>query len=257
MGTLAWLALGVLAGCAPGPECTGWEANGRVAVEVGRGTDGATREAEILGTSEAGAPLVVFWHGRGQRPRDVIAAAGLAEVAAAGAVVVVPGSTDPDGQTWTVAAGGRDEAFFDAIVSCATEARHVEGVFVSGFSFGGFLATALAMHAEALAGAVVFSGGLDGTSLSYEEPSEAMPVLLSWGGPSDTVLGANGETIRFPQLTRSFGDALAADDHDVWACDHGGGHRIPGAAPRMIQAWIYQDPTALPAGCEPWPEESP
>ena len=89
-------------------------------------------------------------------------------------------------------------------------------------SAGGLWSAYLVMHrSEYLAGAAPLSGGT-GQFMSYETPEHDTPVLLTWGGESDTYNG-----LSFEDASLQFQEDLEADGHYVATCVHDTGHNLP------------------------------
>ena len=92
----------------------------------------------------------------------------------------------------------------------------------------------------------------------YLSPAEPIPVLLTWGGPTDTY-----GSFSFHDANEEFSTELRADGHFVTECEHTGGHTWPtGAAeytwqffadhPKGVESEPYADglPASFPSFCE-------
>ena len=77
-------------------------------------------------------------------------------------------------------------------------------------------------RSEQLAAALPFSGGL--YAHAYQSPTENIPVMMVWGGPSDTY-----GTFSFDVASQDFSNGLQADGHFVVECEHTSGHTVPSA----------------------------
>lgn len=212
---------------------------------------GEQRKVEVLLPEQtAGAPVVFVWHHLGGTPEELMGWLAVEELRADGWVVFAPRSRGLAYSEWEVegsADSNADVGLFDDLRAAAIAQLDVDPtqVFATGFSAGGLFTSYLVMHrAEALAGAAPFSGG--SPDWSYAPPAADTPVMLTWGGASDTWGGFD-----FDDASREFGDALTGDGHRVVACEHTLGHWLPPEAPAHLAAFLA-DPTATPGGCTPW-----
>jgi len=224
---------------------------------------GDTREVIVRFPKDKPAkmPVMFFWHGLGDSAANVdsyLDMKGFAE--AYGAVVVIPQSTDPSMFTWNYTSGSADVTFYDDMRTCLHEALDVDlnRFSTTGFSFGGLFTTYLAMvRADTLSAAAPLSGGVDpGIGLSYQTPAEPLPVLVMWGGSSDTY-GAGMTAVDFEETSLDFADALQADGSTVALCDHGGGHTLPFDLEDALAPWLldhrYGEPSPFTGGLDGFP----
>ncbi len=110
-------------------------------------------------------------------------------------------------------------------------------------SAGGLWTSYLTIHrSEELASTAPLSGGAD--SWSYATPARDIPVLMTWGGPTDLY-----GTYSFDDASRYMSDALQADGHFVIECIHDLGHDIPNEADDYL--WPFLE--AHPRGVDPLP----
>jgi len=122
-------------------------------------------------------------------------------------------------------------------------------VFAAGMSAGGLMTSYLTMHrSSVLAATVPFSGGV--ISAYYEAPEVDLPVMLVWGGVSDSYGGYD-----FHGATLSFSSALQSDGSFVVECEHDLGHLPPDGAADMAWAFFESHPMSIDA--EPWADALP
>jgi predicted esterase len=129
---------------------------------------------------------------------------------------------------------------FDDLRTCLSEslAIDLDQLFVTGFSFGGLWSTFLTMErSETLAVLLLMSGGTGPFFLDYRTPQEQLPVMIMWGGASDTY-GEGFSQVRFEDLAMDLSSRLRGDGHFVAHCDHGGGHTVPLDIHDILGAWI-------------------
>ncbi len=228
-------------------------------VTMSVGSQDRTLEVELPSDPD-GAPVVFAWHWLNGDATQTLDWMGIRSLADSGYVVVAPESagamfewdvTDPTD-------ANVDLALFDAVLPCLWDQFTVddERVYSTGMSAGGLMTTFLTMHrADVLAATAPFSGGAG--AQSYSKPDDAIPVLVTWGGPSDSYGGYS-----FHDASEAFIDLLEADGHFTVACEHGGGHIPPGEAVEMlgsflgdhrkgvVSPWVDALPPELPAWCE-------
>lgn len=189
--------------------------------------DGAERRlVSAFPEQTAGAPVLVVFHHLNGSPEELLQWWQLDRAVEDGFVVVVPASRGLPGSEWAVTGspgGNEDVALFDAIVDTLVDVQAVdaERVYATGFSAGGLMTSYLTLHrADALAATAPFSGGAPITN--YVTPTADIPVMVSWGGPSDTYGGFD-----FDGASRNLVDSLVDDGHLVQSCEHVFGHWLP------------------------------
>jgi dienelactone hydrolase len=134
---------------------------------------------------------------------------------------------------------------FDDTLACLHEQFQVDlgRIHATGMSAGGIWTTYLiAFRSNLLASAVPLSGGAN--SAHYISPEDQIPVMLVWGGESDTYNGFS-----FHDASLDFSADLRADGHFVVECEHDGGHDIPDGA----ASWTWDFLAAHPKGVDPLP----
>jgi len=208
-----------------------------------------------------GAPVILVWHWLGGTPNQILDVMNLRRLADEGYIVMAPEST---GQTfeWDYSSiessENLDLALIDTMLGCAFDEHGIDTtrVYATGMSAGGLMSSYLTMiRAELFAAVAPFSGGM--SEENYVSPAQTIPVLLTWGGPSDTY----GE-YSFEEASLSFAALLEADGNPVYPCVHAGGHVPPVEASVMVERffadhqlgepspWLEAVPPELPAFCE-------
>ena len=232
--------------------------DGTVSLEV----DGETRDVEVvLPDDPEGAPLVFAWHWLGGTAQQTLSWMGLDGLADEGAIVLAPESTGIPSVEWDVISSAEqsvDIALFDALLSCAWEQFQVDTtrVHATGMSAGGLFTSFLSFHrADVLVSTLPFSGGVGAPY--YATPAREIPMMLVWGGPSDTYGGYD-----FHSATMEMSERLQDDGHFVVECMHQLGHNPPEEAAEMAWSffsahtevsgapWESGLPDGLPSWCE-------
>ena len=210
---------------------------------------------------EPGMPVQYLFHGRHQRAENMVERGDLQRIAEEqGIITVAPDSADRDGTAWVDTLDSRDLALFDDVTRCLIEGYEADPdqIHVAGFSAGALFTTWLILtRSEQLASAITFSGGVDDALFPYETPASPIPVLVVWGGENDTAQ-AGPTTVYFADLSRRLAGLLRDDGHVVGTCDHGNGHRVPGATPLLLETWSLShtraEPSPFPALASELPE---
>jgi len=280
MRVLAFLPV-ALSACVPEAEVSAWpEGLAQLAplssgecpdfAEPGRQTfvsNGIQRSVNVyfpLGW-DPGLPVVFFWHPLGASAGQFANAIGAQNIAEqADVILVMPQASFEEPYEWAfyVDDGANDSVLYDDLRTCVVEhfGADPERISSAGMSAGGLWTTWLTMHrADTLATSLVMSGGT-GQVVYYSEPAADIPVLVMWGGESDTFqLGSR--TVDFAAQSVQFSQALQDDGHFVVECDHDTGHTIPidgiGVIPAWLLAHTWNEPspfesgdlTGLPAYC--------
>ncbi len=206
-------------------------------------SSGAERQVELfLPDVPEGAALTFAWHGAGDTASNfarAINAQGIAD--ANDTIVAVPWAADA-GITFSWAILSADDkepdtVVFDDLLSCLDAQYDIanEYVYTTGFSAGALWSTWLVLtRSEYLAAAAIFSGGVSDLTAPYQSPvNTGIPLVLTHGGPSDQVF------VNFSEAQEAFADALAADGHTVFICNHGRGHTIPAEGRSLFLPFMY------------------
>jgi poly(3-hydroxybutyrate) depolymerase len=223
---------------------------------------GTQRTVEVqLPENPEGAPVVFAWHWLGGSATQILDFMRMRQLADAGYIVIAPESTGLQVE-WdfssTDSRSNVDLGLIDTILGCAFDelAIDTQSVYATGMSAGGLMSTFLTMvRADVFAATAPFSGGV--SRANYISPSQTIPVLLTWGGPTDTYNGFSFETVSL-----SFAAALEEDGNPVYPCVHSAGHLPPREAASMVELffnhhrlgepslWADGIPDAMPDFCE-------
>ncbi len=211
--------------------------------------DGTARDFEVvLPASPEGAPIIFAWHWLGGTATQTLDLMGIRALADEGAIVIAPTSTGLPVE-WDIlvpADQSIDLKFFDRLLTCGWESFHnnTNRVFSTGMSAGGLFTSFLTMHrSQHLASSVQFSGGVQNSQ--YVRPSTPLPMMLVWGGPTDSF-----GTYDFHSATVEFSQSLRNDGHFIVECEHTAGHRPPANAGAM--AWLFLKDHPRGVTPEPW-----
>ncbi len=232
-------------------------ATGSVSLEAGD----LLRDLEVeLPADPHGAPVVFAWHWLNGTATQTLDWMGMRALANEGAIVIAPETSGLPFE-WDLedpSDANPDLALFDTVLACLWEEHRVDvdRIYATGMSAGGLMTTLLTLHrAEVLAATAPFSGGA--FAEDYTPPARDLPVLVTWGGPSDTFGGFD-----FHAASQSLADHLEGDGHFVVRCMHDLGHQPPQGAAGL--AWrLFEDHPAgvdspwaggLPAGFPDWCE---
>jgi poly(3-hydroxybutyrate) depolymerase len=193
----------------------------------------------------AGAPVVFVWHEMGGSASGLARYAGFDDLATdEGVVLVAPesdGSTQYEWHYSSPAEGNTDLVLFDDVVSCLYEQYAVDlgAIYATGMSAGGMWTSYMTLYrADILAATAPFSGGW--MQSWYESPEEQIPVMLTWGGSSDTF-----STFSFEEASLDLSESLGDDGHFVVECDHGGGHTMPTGAAALAWQFFLDHPKGV------------
>jgi len=215
---------------------------------------GVEREVLVLAppSPRPGLPLVFVWHGLGATAGSMVPRMGLRELAASGAVVVVPQARPQAEIGWD-----RDDlVLFDDLRACMSQAYGIDPgrVTTSGFSAGGLWSTYLLFHrGDALASAVILSGGVLPPILPYSRPPWPIPVLLFDGGHKD-IYRKGPVVVHFDTNTERLRDLLRRDGHYAVHCRHARGHSIPSTRQGLMHRWALAHRHGEPS---PFQSEAP
>jgi len=212
---------------------------------------GETRSLRVeLPDDPQGAPVLFAWHWLGGTADQIVSQFGLPRTADdEGVIVVAPDSCcgDYEWQFTDPPEGNVDLAVFDDALACLYEQYDVDldRIWATGMSAGGLWTSYLTMHrADILAATAPLSGGA--FSNDYETPASPIPVLLTWGGPSDVYSGFS-----FDDANQTFSSLLQDDGHFVIECVHDLGHTVPYEAADYLMPFL----TSHPRGVSPEPYE--
>lgn len=219
-------------------------------------TGESTYDVEIVLPEEpAGAPVLFAWHwlgGTGSQILNYLELEALAEEQ--GVVVIAPDSDGASQYEWrftSEAEGNPDLLLFEDLLSCteATWDVDLDQVFASGMSAGGLWSSYLTIHeARWLAATAPLSGG--GDAFTYSTPEDPIPVMLTWGGVTDTYGGYS-----FHDASLYLSEALRGDGHFVVECEHSDGHNLPPWG--FDYVWLFFEAHPKGVDPEPWTDGLP
>ncbi len=243
----------------PGPEYSGGTCP---TLEDGLNEDFASAELErsfklLLPDQPSGAPVLFAWHWLGGNADAIVGALDLEDRVENEGVIVVSPVSSGSAFEWEFLSDPEDNIdlqFFEDMLSCIHEQFTVDmdRIFATGMSAGGLWTSYLTIHeSEWLAATAPLSGGA--SEDVWIPPVRAMPVLLTWGGPTDFAVGLNFHAANqtFSQLLRDRGSFVAE-------CEHTGGHAIPNEASDYLWRWFEDHP--MDTDAEPYealPESYP
>jgi len=211
----------------PAPEYDGTCPGFSEGLNTGFLSSGNERQFRLaLPDNPEGAPVVFTWHWLGGNSQQMMEWLDFESLPSySDAIVIAPDSDGyPSEWRWDQAdQGNSDGQFFEDMLACLSEEFSVDlgRIHTTGMSAGGLWSTWLILNrSEWLASAAPMSGGV--LSDWYISPEDPIPVMLIWGGITDTY-----GTFSFDQASDQFSAELRADDHFVVECDHGDGHVPP------------------------------
>lgn len=191
-----------------------------------------------------GAPVVFVWHWLGGTADQSMSAMEFDQLPAEqGAIVIAPFSSGLQFE-WAFLSPPEDNVdlqFFEDLLSCAWSTWDVDldRVYTTGMSAGGLWTSYLLLHeAQWLAAAAPLSGGAN--SAQYVQPARRLPVLLTWGGPTDFAVGYD-----FNQANITLSGLLQDDEHWIGECVHDGGHVPPDGAKDYVWRFFEDHPQGI------------
>jgi polyhydroxybutyrate depolymerase len=229
--------------------------------------DGLQREALVYlppAGERAGAPVVFAFHGHGGRARGVARKFRLHELWPEAFVVYMQGVptpgrlSDPEGRKagWQhdpEAFGGRDLAFFDAVLATLREDHGIDErrVYATGHSNGGGFCYLLWVSRPGVLAAIAPSAA--GSSVLRQSEPEPLPVMH--------IAGANDTVVRYEwqkaTMRRVCEINRCGRDGQPWAdaclsfateqgarlvtCTHDGTHQFPSIAPELIVRFFREE----------------
>ena len=209
-----------------------------------------------------GAPVIFGFHGFGGEPDQALDHTGLGS--AVDTIRVGPTDRGIAPYDWHFTdpspTGNPDLLLFDDILAClhAQYSVDLNRIWATGHSAGGIFASYLAMHrSHRLAAIAVLSGGLGDPSTApggYITPTHDIPILLTWGGETDTYSqsganfvynNGNPEVFSFHVSNQIFSQNLRADGHFVVECVGDFGHAIPNDAFSFLWPFLRDHPKGV------------
>jgi len=215
----------------------------------------------VLPEQPEGAPVLFAWHWLGGSGSDILRYLELRTLADTEGVIVIAPDSDGYLYEWRFSMPAEDNPdllLFEDLLACAhaTWSVDLDRVYATGMSAGGLWSSYLTVHASQwLAATAPLSGGAE--PAAYRTPDDPIPVLLTWGGESDSYQGYS-----FHDASVYFSEALREDGHFVVECEHSRGHSLPpwgfdyawsflAAHPKDVdpEPWLDALPADLPEGC--------
>jgi len=194
----------------------------------------------LLPADPQGAGVVYAWHWLGGSAREILDYMDLQQwVDEHGFIVIAPDSSGDEAYEWDFLAGpdgGADSLFFEDLLVCthATWGVDLERVYTVGMSAGGLWTTWLTLYRSEYFSA---SAPLSGGTTVYASPAHTLPVLVTWGGRTDTYQGFS-----FEDASETLSAGLQGDDAFVVECVHDGGHTIPAEATDYVGRFFADHP---------------
>lgn len=157
-------------------------------------------------------------------------------------IVIAPESHPEASFEWDFGSpdgANRDLRFFDDLLSCIWQQYDVDldRIHATGMSAGGLWTSELLVNrSEWLASAAPLSGGAN-QPIPETTP---IPVLLTWGGPTDTYQGYS-----FDNASYRLSEYLRANGHFVVHCIHSLGHRVPPGSTEWVWSFLRDHPRGV------------
>lgn len=228
-----------------GPEYSKGDCPSMVDGDIDFETGDTEYEVELrIPDDPEGATVLFAWHWLGGTATQAIRYMELEDIVGDDNVIIVAPRSDDSQFEWhflEAADGNPDLLLFDDLLSCLWQEYDVDldRVHSTGMSAGGLWTSYLTIHrSEWLASAAPLSGGAN-TGLYYT-PAEDIPVLLSWGGPSDNLNG-----LSFHDMSLFLGESLSDDGHFVIECEHDDGHNLPPGGIRYAYDFLMDHPKGV------------
>ena len=206
----------------------------------------AARDVRIWIGSQASTldgPLIFYWHGTSSSPNEATVGIGTTQInaiKAQGGIVAAPFHDPAAGQfPWflVTGTGQNDLRVADEVLACAIQRVGVDlrRIHVMGMSAGGLMTSQMSYRRSGyIASAAPYSGGLVAGTPPNQNPANRFAAMIFHGGPTDVVV------INFQTASEAYRNALVADAHFAFICNHGQGHTIPTAAAPSV--WrFFQD----------------
>ncbi|MFT4975647.1 MAG: putative esterase [Myxococcota bacterium] len=199
-----------------------------------------------------GAPVIFLWHWLGGDADQIINWTGFKSFPADHGAILVAPQTRGLPYEWDTFDGADtpDLTLFDDLLSCVAEQHDVDmtRVYSSGMSAGGLWTVALTNHrSEWLAASAPLSGGA--TELSWSAEAQ-IPVMLTWGGPSDMY-----GSFSFNDANVQLLDQLDQAGHFTVTCEHDDGHSLPPGGVEYVWSFFEAHPRGIVP--DPWAEGLP
>ena len=177
-----------------------------------------------------GGPIILYFHAIGSNSKEVVTGFGQTYIDAATMLGGVVASFSAKlcatcGLSEDVQWYPQDDAVSDQVVACAIEQAHIDTrrIHAMGFSAGAMHSLHLALaRSDYIASVVSYSGGRLNEPEPSQDPSNHVPVLLSYGRS-----GLDFAGVDFSMLSLQWYEEFKAKGWYTMLCDHQGGHVIP------------------------------
>lgn len=188
--------------------------------------------------------------------------------------IPIPGIKNPISFPWPILGlngDGRFEeehSFFDDMLACVSEQLPVnkECVAVTGVSAGALYGAQLAVaRSSYISSFISLSGGVKSAGISngflnpYKTPAHKLPMIVLWGGPSDSCALVN-----FQEASKALETGLDGQGQFAVECIHNCGHGVPPIEPpagqskfKFLWEFAFSHPFWLPPGASPWAKALP
>jgi len=209
----------------------------------------------------AGAPVVFAWHWLGGNASQILNWGEFGGWPDDHDVIVIAPETRGLPYEWDTFDGADtpDLTFFDDMLSCVAQQYDVDmtRVYSTGMSAGGLWTVTLTQYrSQWLAASAPLSGG----ATEYEwSPEAAIPMMLTWGGPSDTY-GSGANEFSFHEANELLSTYLDDGGHFQVHCVHSDGHTLPPGGTDYVWSFFEDHPLGatspwaggLPDGLPSW-----
>ncbi len=211
----------------------------------------APRKVQLYTGKRGGGPLVLYWHGMGGRPEEVVSGLTrkvIKQITDEGGVVAAPTHDALSAPyPWYLVSTKREDDLIltDEIVACAHQDKHIdpEHIHALGMSAGGLQATQLGpRRSNYIASIVAYSGGLVSPDLTppFQAATNKFPALLFHGGVRDEYI------VNFERTTRAYAALLRRKGHAPIVCNHKRGHVIPSGGGAAAYRFFRDHPFSVP-----------
>jgi len=205
-----------------------------------------------LPENPSGAPVIFLWHWLGGNADQIVEWAGFDGFPDSEGVILIAPETRGLQFEWDTFDGADtpDLLMFDDLLSCLSQQYSVDmnRIYASGMSAGGLWTVTLTNHrAQWLAASAPLSGGA--TSVDWA-PEEAIPMLLTWGGPTDLYGSFSFDDAQYDLI-----DQTDSAGQFTVKCEHDDGHILPPGGVDYVWEFFEAHPKDIDA--EPWADALP
>jgi len=168
-----------------------------------------------------GGPLIFYWFATTSNPTEAQRGLPIAQVTAAGGIVVAPYDVTGAGTFPWLSQLTQHDALFDEVLACAVQKTKISTarIHALGFSAGALMTTHLSYaRSKYMASVATYSGGATG---QFQEPNNKFAAMIMTGGTSDVFVN------NFYTSSQQWQQTLKNAGHFAMFCDHGGGHSLP------------------------------